>query len=146
MKTFKRKSIIATVVCFMLSGCLLTGCGGSSADMSKKELEQEALKYAEQDYGFKLTLDSCELVSHETASVTNPFTDDKRDMDVYGVLLKADANDQSGNTLESVKYEILVKVTGPDDTIVANAYRLEYSESDDSAKDTIAKDVQYNVE
>lgn len=146
MKNFKRElSIISTILCLMLSACLLTGCSGSS-DMSKKELEQEALKYAEQDYGFKLTLDSCELVSHETASVTNPFTGDKTDMDVYGVLLKADANDQSGKTLESVKYEILVKVTGPDDTIVADAYRLDESESDESAKDTIAKDVQYNVE
>lgn len=144
MKNFKRNSIIELIVCFILSSFLLTGC--SSKDISKEELEEKALTYAEQDYRFKLTLDSCEIVSHKSTSVTNPLTNEKQEMDVYGVLLTADANNSSGDTVESVKYEIIVKVLGPNDTIATNAYRLDESESDDSLKDTIAKDVEYIVE
>ena len=28
---------------------------------------------------------------------------------MYGVLLKADANDSAGNTVDSLKYEVLIK-------------------------------------
>ena len=147
MKTTINKltAIVTTITIALLSSSLLTGCGGAASGMSKKELESEALRYVESDYGYKLTLDSCELVSHESASVTNPLNNEKEDIEIYGILLKADANDQSGNTVDSVKYEILVKCVGSDSNPIVNVYDMSYTD-DDSIKAAIEKDVAYNLE
>ena len=109
MKDKKVLAIGAVVIVILLLVLITRGCGGKGISMSEDEIAQTALKKAEQDYGYKLTLDSCEVVDSFSSKQKWPMTGEKVKVNVYGVLLKADANDSAGNTVDSLKYEVLIK-------------------------------------
>lgn len=110
------------------------GCG-KGISMSKDEIAETALKQAEQNYGYKLTLDSCEVVDTSSSKRKWPLTGEKVKVNVYGVLLKADANDSAGNTVESLKYEVLIQQWDYDNNISAQA--VDCTDLDD--KDIVQK-------
>lgn len=130
----KKVIIIGAAVIILLLIIISRGCG-KGISMSKDEIAETALKQAEQNYGYKLTLDSCEVVDTSSSKRKWPLTGEKVKVNVYGVLLKADANDSAGNTVESLKYEVLIQQWDYDNNISAQA--VDCTDLDD--KDIVQK-------
>ena len=134
MKDKKVLAIGAVVIVILLLVLITRGCGGKGISMSEDEIAQTALKQAEQDYGYKLTLDSCKVIDTSSSKRNWPLTGEKVKVNVYGVLLKADANDSEGNTVESVKYEVIIQQWDMDNNISAQAINCSDETDEDIAQ------------
>lgn len=106
-KKKKRGIIIAlsslAVVLLIVIGVAIFGGFGVSDDT----VSQAALDLAEQDFGYKLTLTSYDIVDSFTAKGSSPLTG-KFKGKAYLVIVEADALDSSGNVAMSVKYGVEV--------------------------------------
>lgn len=78
--------------------------GGPSDDV----ISEAALKVAEQDYGYTLTLTSYKIVDQFSSTFDNPLTGKKTTSKIALVIINADANDSNGNTVEEVSYGVVV--------------------------------------
>lgn len=142
----KNKKVLfaaATIVVILALVLLIKGCGKGNS-LSEDEIATAALSEAERDYGYKLTLKSCEVVDTFSGRKTWTFTGEKVDVNLYGVLLKADANDSEGNTVESLKYEVLVQQWDRDNNIMSTAVNCS-DKTDDEIVEKIKEDMK-NVE
>lgn len=140
----KKVLLVGVAVVVILAIVLIArGCGGGNT-LSEDEIAEEALKEAEREYGYKLTLKSCEVIDTSSERRKWLLTGEKSDVNLYGVLLKADANDSNGNTIESLKYEVLVtQWVDMDNYVVSTA--VNYTDfTDEEITEKIREDIANN--
>lgn len=104
----KQAKSLLLLIALLLMCIVMVGCGGGKAKVDSAIIEEAAIDLAEQDYGYKLDLKSCEVVDSFTTEMEMPMSGKKEKHTVVLAILEAEAKDTGGNVVDTLLYGVSI--------------------------------------